>query len=136
MNFVLALTIGLLAFLVVDMWKEAHGTALAAVGALDAPVVIPLVALLTMELLFVIGHSLQRRMHNQNPRAAVQRVSDRDPERLRYLEELGIRPGVTIRVVEVLPFDGPLRLEVSGIKHVIGGPLAAVVQVTPGEGAA
>src|SRR5215203_4992428 len=65
--------------------------------------------------------------------AHVQRVSDRDPERLRYLEELGIRPGVKIRVLEALPFDGPLRLEVSGIEHVIGRPLAAVVQVAPAE---
>jgi DtxR family transcriptional regulator, Mn-dependent transcriptional regulator len=68
--------------------------------------------------------------------AHVQRVSDRDPERLRYLEELGIRPGVTIRVLEALPFDGPLRLDVSGVERVIGRPLAAVVQVSPGECAA
>jgi zinc transporter, ZIP family len=61
MNFVLALTVGLLAFLVVDMWEEARETAVAAVGALDAPVLIPLVALLTMGLLVVIGHTLRRR---------------------------------------------------------------------------
>jgi DtxR family Mn-dependent transcriptional regulator len=61
--------------------------------------------------------------------AAVQRVSDRDPERLRYLEELGIRPGATLRVLELLPFEGPLRIEVEGVEHVIGRPLAAVVQV-------
>jgi zinc transporter, ZIP family len=63
MNFVLALTVGLLAFLVVDMWEEAHETAAAAVGALDAPVLIPLIALLTMGLLFVIGRSLTNRRH-------------------------------------------------------------------------
>ncbi len=68
--------------------------------------------------------------------AHVQRVSDRDPERLRYLEQLGIRPGVAIRVLEALPFDGPLRLEVSGVEHMIGRPLAAVVQVAPTERAA
>jgi ZIP family zinc transporter len=65
MNFVLALTIGLLAFLVVDMWQEAQETAAAAVGALDAPVLIPLVALLTMGLLIVISHALRRRRRNQ-----------------------------------------------------------------------
>jgi DtxR family transcriptional regulator, Mn-dependent transcriptional regulator len=63
--------------------------------------------------------------------ARVQRVSDRDPQRLRYLEELGIRPGVTIQVLEALPFDGPLRLDVSGVEQMIGRPLAAVVQVAP-----
>ena len=61
MNFVLALTIGLLAFLVVDMWHEAQETAVAAVGALDAPVLIPLIALLTMGLLIVIGQWIRRR---------------------------------------------------------------------------
>lgn len=61
MHFVLALTIGLLAFLAVDMWEEARETATAAVGALDAPVLIPLLALLTMGLLMVIGRTLRRR---------------------------------------------------------------------------
>jgi len=64
--------------------------------------------------------------------ARVQRVSDRDPEQLRYLEALGIRPGVAITMVEVLPFDGPLRLSVGGVERVIGGPLAAAVQLAAG----
>lgn len=61
MNFVLALTIGLLGFLIVDMWQEAQETALASVSALNAPVLIPLVALLTMGLLIVLGQALRRR---------------------------------------------------------------------------
>ncbi len=61
MNFVLALTIGLLAFLVVDMWGEAQEVALATAGALDAPVLIPLLALLTAALLTVVGRSLRGR---------------------------------------------------------------------------
>jgi zinc transporter ZupT len=61
MAFVLALTVGLLAFLVVDMWEEARETAAAAVGALDAPVLVPLLALLTMGLLVVVGRALRQR---------------------------------------------------------------------------
>ena len=61
MNFVLALTVGLLGFLVVDMWQEAQEIATTAVGALEAPVLIPLVALLSMGLLIVIGHALRQR---------------------------------------------------------------------------
>jgi zinc transporter ZupT len=61
MNFVLALTIGLLAFLVVDMWEAAQETAAASVAALDAVVLVPLVALLTMGLLIVLGHAIRRR---------------------------------------------------------------------------
>jgi ZIP family zinc transporter len=61
LNFVLALTIGLLAFLVVDMWGEANEVARQAAGSLDAPVLIPLLALLTAALLAVIGRSLRGR---------------------------------------------------------------------------
>jgi DtxR family Mn-dependent transcriptional regulator len=63
--------------------------------------------------------------------AVVRRVSDQDPERLRYLEQLGLRPGANVRLLEALPFDGPLRLEIAGTEQVIGRPLGAVIQVTP-----
>ena len=82
MNFVLALTVGLLAFLVVDMWEEAQETAAAAVGALDAPVLVPLVALLTMGLLIVIGHSLRRRTTPAGAAAAGAGLSDRARHRV------------------------------------------------------
>jgi ZIP family zinc transporter len=59
MNFVLALTVGLLAFLAVDMWGEAQEIALGAAGFLDAPVLVPLLALLTVALLMVVGNSLR-----------------------------------------------------------------------------
>lgn len=61
MNFILALTVGLLAFLVVDMFDAAQEIALTAAGALDAPVLVPLLALLTAGLLVVVGHSLRGR---------------------------------------------------------------------------
>jgi zinc transporter ZupT len=61
MHFILALTAGLLLFLAVDMWEEAREVALAAPAALDAVVLIPLLALLAAGLLAVIGRSLQRR---------------------------------------------------------------------------
>ena len=61
--------------------------------------------------------------------APVSRVSDQDPERLRYLGELGIRPGAVISVLEHLPFDGPLRIGIGDAEHIIGRPLAAAVWV-------
>lgn len=82
MNFVLALTVGLLAFLVVDMWQEAREIAATAVGALDAPVLIPLVALLSMGLLIVIGHALRQRQKA--------RGRDGSPLTLAYEIALGI----------------------------------------------
>ena len=61
--------------------------------------------------------------------AVVHRVSDQDPERLRYLQQLGLRPGASVRLLEALPFDGPLRLEIAGAEQIIGRSLAATVQV-------
>ncbi len=61
MNFVLALTVGLLVFLAVDMWGEAQEIALGAAGFLDAPVLVPLLALLTVALLMVVGNALRGR---------------------------------------------------------------------------
>ncbi len=61
MHFILALTAGLLLFLAVDMWEEAREVALVAPAALDAVVLIPLLALLAAGFLAVIGRSLQRR---------------------------------------------------------------------------
>jgi DtxR family Mn-dependent transcriptional regulator len=58
------------------------------------------------------------------------RVSDSDPEMLRYLAEQGIRPGATLRVTERQPFGGPLFVEVEGERHAIGGDLARRMVVT------
>jgi len=44
--------------------------------------------------------------------AVVSSVSDKNPDLLRYLSKLGIRPGVRLRLVERSPFDGPLMLRV------------------------
>jgi DtxR family transcriptional regulator, Mn-dependent transcriptional regulator len=67
--------------------------------------------------------------------AVIRRVSNQDPELLRYLEQLAIRPDMTVTLLESLPFDGPLRIRVDGNEHVVGRPLGAAVQVDPTEGA-
>jgi DtxR family Mn-dependent transcriptional regulator len=74
---------------------------------------------------------VEQRLLDLNPgqTAVVGRVSDQDPERLRYLQQLGITPGTPVTLLETLPFDGPLRLEIAGVEQVIGRSLAATVQV-------
>ena len=59
----------------------------------------------------------------------VARMSDRDPALLRYLGELGIRPGVTLRLVDRAPFDGPLTGAVGRARHVIGVTVATRVYI-------
>jgi DtxR family transcriptional regulator, Mn-dependent transcriptional regulator len=60
------------------------------------------------------------------------RVSDRDSEMLRFLDQRGIRPGCELVVSGRDPFDGPLYVEVEGADHALGGRLAAAMRVTPG----
>jgi DtxR family transcriptional regulator, Mn-dependent transcriptional regulator len=70
--------------------------------------------------------------------AVVEQVSDRDPEQLRYLGTLGLRPGQRVRLVERLPFEGPIRVLVGdgGQEHLIGPPLARAVFVQAAGSAA
>jgi DtxR family Mn-dependent transcriptional regulator len=60
------------------------------------------------------------------------RVSDHDPEMLRYLAERGIAPGDDFEVVDKQPFGGPLFVRFSDKVHVVGGGLAAAMRVEQG----
>jgi DtxR family transcriptional regulator, Mn-dependent transcriptional regulator len=57
------------------------------------------------------------------------RVSDSDPEMLRYLAERGISPGDRFLVRERQPFGGPLFVRFGESEHAIGGQLAAAMRV-------
>ncbi|CAA9336860.1 MAG: Mn-dependent transcriptional regulator MntR [uncultured Gemmatimonadaceae bacterium] len=64
-------------------------------------------------------------------RVRVVRVSDDDGAMLRYLAELGIRPGTPVAVVDRAPFGGPIGIEVAGVARSVGPALAAQVLVEP-----
>jgi DtxR family transcriptional regulator, Mn-dependent transcriptional regulator len=57
------------------------------------------------------------------------RVSDSDPEMLRYLDERGVRLGDTLEVVDRQPFGGPLTVRFGEELHTLGGGLAAAMRV-------
>jgi len=57
------------------------------------------------------------------------RVSDADPDMLRYLGERGITPGANFEVIEKQPFDGPVFARFGDQVHVLGGALAAAMRV-------
>jgi DtxR family Mn-dependent transcriptional regulator len=67
--------------------------------------------------------------------ARVERVVDRDPERLRYLGDLGLYPGATVVVTELMPFEGPLRIRVGDQEHIIGRALATAIYAIPEQSA-
>jgi DtxR family Mn-dependent transcriptional regulator len=59
--------------------------------------------------------------------AELRMVSDRDPERLRYLGSLGLKLGTTFDIVARQPFRGPVTIKLSGNvsrEQVIGYELA------------
>lgn len=58
--------------------------------------------------------------------AELRMVSDEDPERLRFIASLGLRPGVAFRVVGRQPFRGPVTIRVAGSSRdqVVGYELA------------
>ena len=62
--------------------------------------------------------------------AKVERVSDRDPEALRYLWDLGLRPGALITVMNKEPFGGPIWVKVGSRRRAIGPELAARIFVS------
>ena len=57
------------------------------------------------------------------------RVSDSDPEMLRYLDERGVRLGDELEVVDRQPFGGPLTVRFGEQLHMLGGGLAAAMRV-------
>jgi DtxR family Mn-dependent transcriptional regulator len=60
------------------------------------------------------------------------RVSDADPEMLRWLAERDVRPGDPLEVLDRQPFGGPLTVAVGGTVHVLGGGIAAAMRIELG----
>ena len=69
--------------------------------------------------------------------ALVLRVSDQNPEKLRYLGQLGLYPETRVKVLERAPFGGPVRLRVGEKReqseHMLGAELAEHILVSPVE---
>ena len=57
------------------------------------------------------------------------RISDAEPEMLRFLGERGIVPAARLKLVERQPFDGPLFVRVGRNVHVLGATLARAMHV-------
>ena len=56
------------------------------------------------------------------------RVSDSDPDMLRYLADRGIAPGDRFEVLAREPFEGPLTVVFGGQAHVLGGALTRAMR--------
>lgn len=54
----------------------------------------------------------------------VRRVTAGDPDRLRYLASVGLKPGVVVTVLEQQPFRGPITFRIDDRVRVLGYELA------------
>lgn len=61
----------------------------------------------------------------------ITRVSDEDAELLRYLAELGLWPGVGIKMVELAPYGGPIHVVIGNISLAVGLEAARQVYISP-----
>jgi DtxR family Mn-dependent transcriptional regulator len=59
----------------------------------------------------------------------VSRVRTHDLDKLRYIAEIGLVPGVPFHLLSCAPFRGPLRLQMKPQDHIIGYELAATLWV-------
>ncbi|MFQ5865133.1 MAG: metal-dependent transcriptional regulator [bacterium] len=66
-------------------------------------------------------------------RVKIKQISDRDPEMLRYLANIGIYPEVVIDVIEKAPFEGPLLIKLGDNEHYLGQALTKNIFVWPAQ---
>jgi len=86
----------------------------------------------TRDLTIEEGSTVSLQTLEVGARGTFARVSDSDPEMLRFLAERGIPPGDTLEVVDKQPFDGPLFVRFGEHVHVLGGSLARAMRVQVG----
>ena len=85
----------------------------------------------TRDLEIIEGETQALEQMDCGARGTFVRISDSDPEMLRYLAERGIAPGENFEVVDRQPFGGPLfvRFGDGADAHPLGGELARAMRV-------
>jgi DtxR family Mn-dependent transcriptional regulator len=80
-----------------------------------------------------IDESPTRALSDLRPgeRGIFSRVSDSNPDMLRYLSERGIAPGDEVELVGREPFGGPLTVRANGREHALVDQLARAMRVGP-----
>jgi DtxR family Mn-dependent transcriptional regulator len=82
----------------------------------------------TRELQIEEGETSSMQSLEPGARGTFVRISDSDPEMLRYLADQGIAPGDDFEIVDKQPFEGPVSARFGGRVHVLGGGLARAMR--------
>lgn len=64
-------------------------------------------------------------------RVQITRLKTREPERLKYIEALGLLPNTPLEVLHVAPFNGPMQLKIQQEYRIVGHNLAELIRVKP-----
>ena len=59
----------------------------------------------------------------------ISRVKTHEPDKLKYLADIGLVPGTPFELVSRAPFNGPLRLKIGRGEQIIGAELAGALWV-------
>ncbi len=123
-------------------WDEVHAEACMLEHAISQRVEDRLVALLGDPQTCPHGHPVPPRdlsepartgvplaQIDEGRRAVVSGVTDEVPEILRYLGEVGLRPGAPVRIIEKAPLGGPVTIEIGSERHAISLELARMIIV-------
>lgn len=86
----------------------------------------------TAELTIDEGDTVSLQQLDPGMRGRFVRVSDADPEMLRYLAERGIAPGDRFEIVDKQPFGGPIFARFGRDTHILGGRLAEAMRADAG----
>ena len=82
----------------------------------------------TRELRIEEGHTRSMQSLEPGAHGRFVRISDSDPEMLRYLADRGIAPGDDFEIVDKQPFEGPISARFGERVHVLGGGLARAMR--------
>lgn len=68
-----------------------------------------------------------------NVEYVVSRCNTHAEDKLKYLDTLGVKPGVKVFLIDRAPFNGPLQIRVNKVTHFIGHELARIMRVCSQE---
>ncbi len=66
---------------------------------------------------------------SERDHGTIVKITEETPDLLRYLDSMGIVPGVPIEVVEKAPFNGPITLKVGGTSRALSCAVASIIKV-------
>jgi DtxR family Mn-dependent transcriptional regulator len=78
----------------------------------------------------VRADAVQLAVARDGQRGRVVRISDRNPELLRYLDAEGVRLDSTVHVVGRRPFGGALAVRIGDSEHDVGNEAAAAIWIS------